>query len=209
MKTVEIETTPSLEQRVAKIANEKALSASWNINILILANALLVAVVLMGLEGVAIEILAPVAAIGIGTVWFISRIRRKRLYDQFYEQELEELEVVTRDEEDEVPRIEKKEAPIESPLSLRESEILSRIASGYLNKQVATEFGISEHTIKNHMTHILEKLEVCDRTHAVVIAMQNGWISPVSTVNTTNGKSGRNSVKQYLEDDSSSVTVVQ
>ena len=208
MKTVEIETTPSLEQQVAKRANDKELSASWNINILILANALLIAVILMGLEGVAIEILAPVAAVGIGTVWFISRIRRKRLYHQFYGQEIAELDVVTRDEKDEVPRVEKKESPIESPLSSRESQILSRIASGYLNKQVATEFGISEHTIKNHMTHILEKLDVGDRTHAVVIAMQNGWISPVSTINTTNGKPDRNSVKQYLKDDSSSVTIV-
>jgi DNA-binding CsgD family transcriptional regulator len=207
MKTVEIETTPSLEQQVAKRANDKALSTSWNVNIVIFANSLCVAVVLMGIEGVAIEILAPVAAVGIGMIWFISRIRRKRLYHQFYEQELAELDIVTRDEEDEVPRVEKKEIPIESPLSLRESEILSRIASGYLNKEVATEFGISEHTIKNHMTHILEKLDVCDRTHAVVIAMQNGWISPVSTINTSKGKSDHNSVNQYLKNDSSSVTV--
>jgi DNA-binding CsgD family transcriptional regulator len=208
MKTVEIETTLSVEQRVAKIANDKALSASWNLNIVIFANALFIAVVLMGLEGVAIEILAPVAAVGIGMIWFISRIRWKRLYHQFYEQELAELDTVSRNEEDEVPQVEKKETPIESPLSLRESEILSRIASGYLNKQVATEFGISEHTIKNHMTHILEKLDVCDRTHAVVIAMQNGWISPVNTINTSNGKSVPNSLNQYLKNDSSSVTVV-
>ena len=200
MKTVEIEMAGSMEQRVAKRANEKALSARWNVNIVILANAIFVAVVLMGLEGVAIEILAPVAAVGIGMIWLISRIRCKRLYHQFYEQELSEL--------DEVPRDEVKENPIESPLSLRERQILSRIASGYVNKQVATEFGISEHTIKNHMTHILEKLDVCDRTHAVVVAMQNGWISPDGINNTLNGKSDRNCVHQSLKRDSSSIAAV-
>ena len=205
MNILATEMTQSMEQRVAKRANDKALSLRWNVNIVIFANAVFVAVVLMGLEGVAIEILAPCAAVGIGTIWLISRIRWKRLYHQFYEQELAELEIVVRDEEDEVPRVEEKETPIESPLSSRERQILSLIASGYVNKQVATEFGISEHTIKNHMTHILEKLDVCDRTHAVVLAMQNGWISPKGTNNTLNGKSDRNSVNQSLKSDSSSI----
>ena len=208
MKTVEIEMAQSVNQRVAKIANEKALSARWNVNIVIFANAIFVAVVLMGLEGVAIEILAPVAAVGIGMIWLISRIRWKRLYHQFYEQELAELNTVSQDEEDEVPRVEVKDTPIESPLSLRERQILSRIASGYVNKQVATEFGISEHTIKNHMTHILEKLDVCDRTHAVVKAMQNGWISPQGVVDTSGVKSTPDSVGPYLKGDSPSVTAV-
>ena len=224
MKTEAAKMVQPAEQRVAKIANEKALSARWNVNIVIFANAVLAAVVLMGLEGVAIEILAPFAAVGIGTIWWISRIRWKRLYHQFYEQELSELDEVprdeedevlrdeedeiTRDEEDEVPRDEEKVTPIESPLSLRERQILCRVASGYVNKQVATEFGISEHTIKNHMTHILEKLDVCDRTHAVVVAMQNGWISPKGTNNTLNGKSDRNSADQSLKSDSSSIAAV-
>jgi DNA-binding CsgD family transcriptional regulator len=200
MKTEAAEMAQSVEQWVAKRASDKALSARWNVNIVIFANAVFAAVVLMGLEGVAIEILAPVAAAGISMIWLVSRLRWKRLYHQFYEQELSEL--------DEVSWEVKKETPIESPLSLRERQILSLIASGYVNKQVATEFGISEHTIKNHMTHILEKLDVCDRTHAVVVAMQNGWISPNGTISTLNGKSDRNSVSQSLKGDSSSITAV-
>jgi DNA-binding CsgD family transcriptional regulator len=200
MKTEAAEMVQSVEQWVAKRASDKALSARWNVNIVIFANAVFAAVVLMGLEGVAIEILAPVAAAGISMIWLVSRLRWKRLYHQFYEQELSEL--------DEVSWEVKKETPIESPLSLRERQILSLIASGYVNKQVATEFGISEHTIKNHMTHILEKLDVCDRTHAVVVAMQNGWISPNGTISTLNGKSDRNSVSQSLKGDSSSITAV-
>jgi DNA-binding CsgD family transcriptional regulator len=200
MKTVTIEMSQSVEQQVAKRANEKALSARWNVNIVIFANAVFVAVVLMGIEGVAIEILAPVAVVGLSMIWLVSWLRWRRLYHQFYEQELSQIDEVSLDE--------KKETPIESPLSSRELQILSLIASGYVNKQVATEFGISEHTIKNHMTHILEKLDVCDRTHAVVIAMQNGWILPNGTISTLNGKSNHNSVNQYLKGDSSSITAV-
>lgn len=200
MKTEAAETAQSVEQLVAKRANDKALSARWNVNIVIFANAVFVAVVLMGLQGVAIEILAPVAAAGISMIWLVSRLRWKKLYHQFYEQELSELDEVSRDEED--------ETPIESPLSLRERQILSLIASGYINKQIANEFGISEHTIKNHMTHILEKLDVCDRTHAVVLAMQNGWISPDVTIYKLNNKSDHNSVNQSLKSDSSSIAAV-
>jgi DNA-binding CsgD family transcriptional regulator len=200
MKTEAVEMVQSVDHQAAKRANEKALSARWNVNIVIFANAVFVAVVLMGIEGVAVEILAPVAVVGLSMIWLVSWLRWRRLYHQFYEEELSQI--------DEVTWVEKKQKPIESPLSLREMQILSLIASGYVNKQVATEFGISEHTIKNHMTHILEKLDVCDRTHAVVIAMQNGWISPSDTISTLNGKSNRNSLNQYLKGDSSSITAV-
>jgi DNA-binding CsgD family transcriptional regulator len=200
------EISQSLKQRLAKRANEKALSARWNVNIVIFANAIFVAVVLMGLQGVAIEILAPIAAVGIGMIWLVSWIRWKKLYRQFYEQELSELDEIPRDEEKE--EAEEVKNPIESPLSIRERQILSLIASGYINKEVATEFGISEHTIKNHMTHILEKLDVSDRTHAVVVALKKGWISPTDTIHTLNGKSDRDSINQSPKSDSSSVTAV-
>ena len=206
MKTIEIEMAQSVAQRVAKRANDKALSLRWNVNIVIFANAVFVAVVLMGLEGVAIEILAPVGAIGLSMIWLLSRFRWKRLYRQFYEQELSELEEVPRNEERKED--EEKRNAIESPLSSRERQILSLIASGYINKQVADEFGISEHTIKNHMTHILEKLDVCDRTHAVVLAIQNGWIAPKGKNNSSNEKSDRNSANQSPKSDSSSIVAV-
>lgn len=64
-----------------------------------------------------------------------------------------------------------------SPLTPRELEILSYVARGYINKQVAHNLGISEQTIKNHMSSILRKLDANDRTQAVVLAMHYGWIS--------------------------------
>ena len=63
-----------------------------------------------------------------------------------------------------------------TPLSPRETEILKHVAEGYSNKQIAHTLGISEQTIKNHITTILGKLDANDRTHAVVLALRQGWI---------------------------------
>ncbi len=64
-----------------------------------------------------------------------------------------------------------------SPLTSRETEILNYIAMGYINKQIAVKLGISEQTIKNHITSILRKLNANARTEAVVIAIKRGLIS--------------------------------
>lgn len=62
------------------------------------------------------------------------------------------------------------------PLSPREMEILTLITKGYSNKEVAYHLGISRQTVKNHMTSILRKLQVNDRTQAAVYALRHGWI---------------------------------
>jgi DNA-binding NarL/FixJ family response regulator len=66
---------------------------------------------------------------------------------------------------------------VTSPLTPRETEILEYIANGYLNKQIALELGISEQTIKNHVTSVLRKLNANARTEAVVLAIKQGLIS--------------------------------
>lgn len=67
--------------------------------------------------------------------------------------------------------------PFISPLTSRETEILEYIARGFLNKQIAVELGISEQTIKNHVTSILRKLNANARTEAVVVAIRQGLIT--------------------------------
>ena len=62
------------------------------------------------------------------------------------------------------------------PLSPREMEILQHIAQGKSNKEIAFELGISRQTVKNHMTSILHKLAVNDRTQAAIYALRRGWI---------------------------------
>lgn len=62
------------------------------------------------------------------------------------------------------------------PLSSREMEILELIARGASNKQIAHRLGISQQTVKNHMSSILRKLAANDRTQAAVLALRRGWI---------------------------------
>jgi two-component system response regulator DegU len=66
---------------------------------------------------------------------------------------------------------------VAAPLTTREIQILSYIASGNTNKQVAYVLGISEQTIKNHVSAILRKLNANDRAHAVALAIRNQWVS--------------------------------
>jgi len=66
--------------------------------------------------------------------------------------------------------------PLYSPLSNREIEILDYIAKGNSNKEIAKSLKISDQTVKNHITSILKKLSVNDRTAAVVHALKKGWI---------------------------------
>ena len=61
-------------------------------------------------------------------------------------------------------------------LSEREVEVLRCIAQGAANKEVAYRLHISEETVKVHVKHILDKLGVTDRTHAVTIALSRGII---------------------------------
>lgn len=63
-----------------------------------------------------------------------------------------------------------------TPLSPREMEILVMITKGLLNKQIGVHLGISEQTVKNHITSILRKLNVQDRTQAAVTALRRGWV---------------------------------
>lgn len=62
------------------------------------------------------------------------------------------------------------------PLSHREMEILEYVTQGMINKEIAHRLGISQQTVKNHMTSILKKLNVNDRTQAAVIALRRGWV---------------------------------
>jgi two-component system response regulator DegU len=64
------------------------------------------------------------------------------------------------------------------PLTKREAEILTYVAEGNSNKEIARILTISEQTIKNHVSAILRKLNANDRAHAVTLALQSGWISP-------------------------------
>ncbi len=63
-----------------------------------------------------------------------------------------------------------------NPLSPREMEILQHITNGMSNKEIAKQLSISHQTVKNHITAILHKLGVKDRTQAAVYTLRRGWV---------------------------------
>ena len=62
------------------------------------------------------------------------------------------------------------------PLTERETEILRLMAGGYSNKEIASSLGVAEGTVKNHVSNILSKMGVRDRTRAVLKAFELGLI---------------------------------
>jgi DNA-binding NarL/FixJ family response regulator len=78
-------------------------------------------------------------------------------------------------------RIPRPDPPKElAELTARELEIFRLIADGLSNGEIAQELYISETTVKTHITHILQKLELRDRVQAVVLAYQTGLFDPAS-----------------------------
>jgi len=63
-----------------------------------------------------------------------------------------------------------------TPLSNREWEILTLVAEEYSNLQIARELVISPCTVKVHLQHIFEKLDVQTRLGAVMTALRQGWL---------------------------------
>jgi DNA-binding NarL/FixJ family response regulator len=69
------------------------------------------------------------------------------------------------------------ETSASGPLTDREAEVLSLLAKGWANKQIAAALGISEHTVKFHVSSIYSKLNVTNRTEAVREGLRSGWIA--------------------------------
>jgi two-component system response regulator DegU len=64
-----------------------------------------------------------------------------------------------------------------NPLTRREAEVLRLMAEGRSNKVIGEHLFISEKTVKNHVSSILQKMDVDDRTQAVINAIKFGWVT--------------------------------
>ncbi|MNE56886.1 Transcriptional regulatory protein DegU [compost metagenome] len=65
----------------------------------------------------------------------------------------------------------------ESPLTTREKEILSLVAEGLSNRDISNQLNISEHTTKNHLKNILQKLHLENRVQLTKYAYEQGWMN--------------------------------
>ncbi|HEX6476453.1 MAG TPA: response regulator transcription factor [Acidimicrobiales bacterium] len=65
-----------------------------------------------------------------------------------------------------------------APLTRREQEVLALVGRGLANKQIARELSIAEKTVKTHVSHVLSKLGLADRTQAALYAVRVGLVDP-------------------------------
>ena len=72
----------------------------------------------------------------------------------------------------------KRDTTLSEKLSSREQEMLSLLAKGYSNAEIASRLFLSEGTVRNYLSSMFTKLEVSDRTQAAVLAIKHGLIDP-------------------------------
>ena len=68
------------------------------------------------------------------------------------------------------------EAELSEEITSRETDVLRMLAQGLVNKDIAARLGISEHTVKFHISSILDKLGASTRTEAVTLGIRRGLI---------------------------------
>ena len=168
-----------IQRLLRQRARERAAPLMWNINSLILTFITFTTVIILSLKEVDFSIIALAVILGMGSLWIFSRIQVRKLENKFFEEEMRNYAELSSDE----PPSKSDEAetsslvsPVESPLTSRELDILGQMAKGRTNKEIAHALQISAQTVKNHTAHIYWKLDVNDRTSAVLVAMSRGWV---------------------------------
>ena len=71
----------------------------------------------------------------------------------------------------------RQDEPAEIPVTPRELDILRHVAAGLKNRQIAERLDVNEQTVKNHLSSVMHKLGVPNRTHAVMFAVRQGWLA--------------------------------
>jgi DNA-binding CsgD family transcriptional regulator len=171
---------PHVQAMLYQKAKDRASPLRWNTNILILVSVNLITTILLTMWGISNVIIGVVAAAGLLLVWAISLLQEKRLEKKFFLQEIQNFsEIIPAEPTSKNTSVGVTAAPAlgAMPITHRELEILTQMASGKVNKEIATALNISAMTVKNHISHILDKLDVSDRTSAVLLAVRNGWIT--------------------------------
>ncbi|MFF4014346.1 response regulator [Streptomyces sp. NPDC001843] len=103
------------------------------------------------------------------------------LKDTTREQLAEAIRAAARGETVLAPRVAEKlvarmRRPVQEPLTARETDVLGAVADGLTNAEIGRRLVISEATVKTHLLRLFAKLDVNDRTRAVVVAMERGLL---------------------------------
>ncbi len=161
-------------------ARRKGQALTWNRNTLLATYAVLTATIVLALRVQNEWVIAPASVLGLILIWAFNYLQVKKLDAENLEEEVREYETLL-SRRSAVPKrddpVVQSVAPVKSPLSDREAEVLNEIATGKSNKQAALDLYISEQTVKNHIKHIFTKLDVGDRTSAILLGVRNGWVN--------------------------------
>ncbi|MFC1918626.1 hypothetical protein ACFLWW_01455 [Chloroflexota bacterium] len=84
--------SPEIEQTAARQAKDRTKAARWNLDIAVFSFAVLIIVIILLFQDVGIEIVAPVATLGLAMVWLAGWWQGKQLYQRFYDEELIKLD---------------------------------------------------------------------------------------------------------------------
>ncbi len=85
-----------MERTAARSARERASAARWDLDIAVFLFAIMIIVIILLFQDIAIEIVAPIALIGLGLVWLVGWRRGRQLYQRFYAEELSNLKQETK-----------------------------------------------------------------------------------------------------------------
>ncbi len=160
---------------IRKSAKERAASQRWSITSVVLLIGIFAIIILLNFQPVNRWLTAGVALLGLVILWVFTLIRARRLEKKFYREELAECEKILPDGNLN-ESVGQEPASAEIPLTARELDILLQIAEGKTNKAIARDYNINESSVKNQVSRILRKLDVSNRTEAVLMALSRGWL---------------------------------
>ncbi len=156
-------------------AADKAISLRWNKYSLVVVYATLLLVLILIINDIDLTIVSIVAVLGLAFFWLFATWQGKKLEKRFYEEERVYYEALFPEEKSK--NFDLALTPKQTcPLTKREIEVMKYIVQGNTNKQIALAMDITDQTVKNHITSILKKINVNDRTAAAVTALHQGWI---------------------------------
>ena len=177
MKDTEHEAKTSISlirKMIEQAAKERARSMRLNAGLIILAYLLINSMIFLILFHSNILTILFLSIAGLALLIYLSYYREKLLHkreDEFMTMALISLNS-SENEDSELENINTSKIP----LTARELEVLSFVALGETDKSVATRLGVSDSTVKNHLRSAYRKLEVNDRTSAVLLALRFGWL---------------------------------
>jgi len=161
-----------------KRVRDRALSLRWNLNGLMFIYAVLILVIILSMQNIDSVFVGMVAVSGLLGLWLYSSFRVKKMEKQFYQQEVHDYAELlsAKPRYDSVQEAYSLGNMTTSPLTRRELEIITHMAEGQRNKDIARALNVSESTVKNHISNIFNKLEIYDRMTVVLLALRYGWV---------------------------------